>query len=237
MSLLSDRALTGKESSASYMASVLGKIVVLAKRRFDIFMNLASETESAFKNCQRRGDLDRWYPQLVLAVCQNIENIADDPNTILSQLKIACLEPQKKDAKQNYQQALDNYVKEYMGRPMEKLQTFFDHIDACISQGMQPETIAYQQNFSKLELKKAISAHPGKEVKKGLEQLYKKVEKHLCEEENLLQVVWRNMSEEFIQQYKNYQDLIGKCYYGAEIQMEFGINDILAYFSDIAQQH
>lgn len=38
-----------------------------------------------------------------------------------------------------------------------------------------------------------ISLYPGKEVKKGLEQLYKKIEKHLADDSPLLQVVWRNM--------------------------------------------
>lgn len=42
--------------------------------------------------------------------------------------------------------------------------------------------------FSKQELRKVIKEYPGKEVKRGLDHLYKKVEKHLCEEENLLQV-------------------------------------------------
>lgn len=74
-------------------------------------------------------------------------------------------------------------------------------------------------------------------VKKGLEQLYKKVEKHLCEEENLLQVVWRNMQDEFIQQYKHYEQLISQCYPNSNIQMDFSIQDLLLYFSDIAQQH
>lgn len=41
---------------------------------------------------------------------------------ILSQLKIASLDQAKKDAKQKYQTSLDAYVKEYMGKPMEKLQ-------------------------------------------------------------------------------------------------------------------
>ncbi len=33
-----------------------------------------------------------------------------------------------------------------------------------------------------------LTAYPGKEVKKGLTDLYRKVEKHLSEDENLLQV-------------------------------------------------
>ena len=43
-------------------------------------------------------------------------------------------------------------------------------------------------DFSKQELRKVISIYPGREVKKGLDNLYKKVERHLCEEENLIQV-------------------------------------------------
>ena len=44
-----------------------------------------------------------------------------------------------------------------------------------------------------MKLKEAIMAYSGKEVKKGLESLYKKVEKHLIEQSPLLQVVWRDM--------------------------------------------
>jgi len=43
--------------------------------------------------------------------------------------------------------------------------------------------------FSKQELRKVTKEYHGTEVKKGLDHLYKKVEKHLSEEENLLQVI------------------------------------------------
>lgn len=52
-----------------------------------------------------------------------------------------------------------------------------------------------------------------------------------------MQVVWRNMQDEFIQQYKHYEQLISQCYPNSNIQMEFSIQDLLLYFSDIAQQH
>lgn len=48
--------------------------------------------------------------------------------------------------------------------------------------------MSYQLAFNKQELRKVIKEYPGKEVKKGLDNLYKKVDKHLCEEESLLQV-------------------------------------------------
>lgn len=53
---------------------------------------------------------------------------------------------------------------------------------------MKESEISYQMAFSKEQLRKVISAYPAREVKKGLEHLYKKVEKHLSDEENLLQV-------------------------------------------------
>ena len=57
-----------------------------------------------------------------------------------------------------------------------------------VSQGVKESEIGYQMAFSRAELKRVIKEYPAKEVKKGLESLYKKVDKHLSEEENLLQV-------------------------------------------------
>lgn len=53
---------------------------------------------------------------------------------------------------------------------------------------MKESEIGYQMAFSRAELKRVIKEYPAKEVKKGLESLYKKVEKHLSEDESLLQV-------------------------------------------------
>ena len=99
------------------------------------------------------------------------------------------------------------------------------------------QEISFQLAYSKQELRKKIALYPGREVRKGLDHLYKKVERHLCEEENLIQVVWRAMQEEFIQQYKCIEDLIQRCYPGAQIALDFTINDVLDYFSDIARSH
>ncbi|KAG8328786.1 Exocyst complex component 1 [Homalodisca vitripennis] len=64
---------------------------------------------------------------------------------------------------------------------------FFDGVQVKVAQGVKESEISYQMAFSKQELRKVIREYPGREVRKGLNDLYKKVEKHLCEEENLLQ--------------------------------------------------
>ena len=106
----------------------------------------------------------------------------------MSRLKIALLENQRKEVKQKYNDALQNYVTQYFGRPLEKVNIFFDGVSVKINSGVKEGEISFQHQFSKQELRKVLALYPGKEVKAGLEKLYKKVEKHLSEEENLLQV-------------------------------------------------
>ncbi|VDK63038.1 unnamed protein product [Gongylonema pulchrum] len=86
-------------------------------------------------------------------------------------------------------------------------------------------------------MKRVISLYPGKEVKKGLEQLYKKIEKHLIDDSPLLQVVWRNMQDEFLKQLKHYNEVMGQCYPNSRIDLEVSIQDVLNYFSQFAMQH
>lgn len=57
-----------------------------------------------------------------------------------------------------------------------------------VAQGIKESEISYQMAYSKQELRRVIREYPAREVKKGLDHLYRKVDKHLCEEENLLQV-------------------------------------------------
>jgi hypothetical protein len=107
---------------------------------------------------------------------------------MLSRLKISALETVREFAKQKYKSHLDAYVQAYLGKPLDKLSAFFDGIEDLVASGVKYEEVGYQLAFSKAELKKNIKEYPGERVKKGLESLYRKVEKHLCEEENLLQV-------------------------------------------------
>ncbi|XP_058659182.1 exocyst complex component 1 isoform X1 [Ammospiza caudacuta] len=217
------------------------------------FEEFAALAESIFKNAERRGDLDKAYIKLIRAVFDSVEKVANEsqktPRDVvmmenfhhifatLSRLKISCLEAEKKEAKQKYTDHLQSYVIYSLGQPLEKLNHFFEGVEARVAQGVREEEVSYQLAFNKQELRKVIKEYPGKEVKKGLDNLYKKVDKHLCEEENLLQVVWHSMQDEFIRQYKHFEGLIARCYPGSGITMEFTIQDILDYCSSIAQSH
>ncbi|OUC39599.1 hypothetical protein D917_04727 [Trichinella nativa] len=252
LSALTDRALSNE--NGSYAASVTGKIIVHLKRRFDSFMLFAQEIELAYENRERRSDVDRWYPNFVNSLWDGIEVAATDPNgkspasivrmenyhvlhSILSQLKIACLVSMRKETKEKYFAAMNAYVKEIMGKPFEKLQIFFDNVSRFIDQGMKAEDISYQQAFNRQELRRIVGFYPLSEVRRGIEQLYDTTEQHLSDEKHLLQVIWRNVQNEFIRQYKKYEHLINTCYPNSNIQMEFSLDDLLSCLSEIARQH
>ncbi|XP_078254606.1 exocyst complex component 1 isoform X5 [Rhinoraja longicauda] len=217
------------------------------------FEEFAELAESIFRSAERRGDLDKAYTKLIRAVYNNVEKVANESqktprdvvmmenfhhiSSTLSRLKIACLETERREAKHKYTEHLQSYVIYSLGQPLEKLNHFFEGIEARVAQGIREDEVSYQLAFNKQELRKVIKEYPGKEVKKGLDNLYKKVDKHLCEEENLLQVMWHSMQDEFIRQYKHFEGLIARCYPGSGITMEFTIQDILEYFSSIAQSH
>lgn len=217
------------------------------------FEEFASTAESIFRRTVRRTDLDKWYIQLVDTIYEQIPLHANEHSktpsqvikmenfhhmhSLLAQLKIPVLDVLKKSAKTKYNEALRSYVTKYFGRPLEKLNLFFEGVQLKVGQGVKETEISYQMAYSKQELRKVICLYPSREVKKGLESLYKKVEKHLCEEENLLQVVWRAMQEEFIVQYNYLEERIQRCYAGSMITLDFTIDDILHFFSEIARSH
>jgi len=213
------------------------------------FERFVTTTEAIFRSSERRVDLEKWYGLLVTAMITAIARIsfqhARTPAdcikmenyhhlyALLSRWhsKIKPLESLRNESKAKYQEALKAYVTKYFGRPLEKLNVFFDGVQALVAAGVKESEVGYQLAYSKQELRKVILLYPGKEVRKGLERLYKKVEKHLCEEEGLVQVVWRAMQEEFIQQYKCIEDLIQRCYPGAQISLDFDMQSIHEYFS------
>lgn len=217
------------------------------------FEKFVDTTENVFRSSERRSDLEKWYTLLVNEMVNSIVRISREHtktpaevikmenfhhlHALISKMKIASLDSARKEGRQRYNDALKAYVTQYFGRPLEKLNVFFEGIQQLVAAGVKESEISYQLAYSKQELRKVIAIYPGREVRKGLDSLYKKVERHLCEEENLIQVVWRAMQEEFIQQYKCIEDLIQRCYPGSQIALDFTINDVLEYFSDIARSH
>lgn len=219
------------------------------------FEQFATQVELLVKSSgDRRNDVDRWYPELVkelFITIDGIEHSRTPPEMIrlenynylhdvLRSKKIPCLETQTKEASVLYKAALDAYVKRYFGKPLKKLNVFFDGVEAKKAQGVKEEEISFQLAFSKQELRKVLQMVTLKEVRKGLEEMYKRIEKHVYDphlSNSLIQVIWRAMQGEFLEQYKAIKESIERCYPSTNLSLTFTIDDVLQVFSAIAQAH
>ncbi|XP_010128252.1 PREDICTED: exocyst complex component 1-like [Chlamydotis macqueenii] len=218
--------------------------------RFEEFVNFSEEV---FRTARRRGELDKAHLRLAGSVFSSINSLSSASlkvNTdmvmmenfhhvhcFLCQKKIQCLEGTKKEAKQRCSEHMEKYITQYLGQPLEKLNHFFEGVKARLAQGVKEEEVSFQLAYSKQELRKVIEKYPGKEVKRALETLYRKIHKYLSPEENLLPVVWHAMEHEFLHQYQEFEDLIQRCYAGSGITMDFTMEDLLSYFNSITRSN
>ncbi|THD28576.1 Exocyst complex component 1 [Fasciola hepatica] len=214
------------------------------------YVEFAESSIVVFSQSPRLADLERAHGELIRSLMTHLERVASQsvktPREVVQlenyhrlcdivrRLKMPALDDYQQEVKRRYNRALQEYTKNSMGRPLEKLATFFEGVQTALDAGVRPEVVQYQFAFSKQELRKVIKEYPGKEVKRGLESLCKKVDKHLSEECNLFQVVWRSIQNEFLDQCGRFNVLIEQCYPDSGITLEFTQTDLEHYFREIA---
>ena len=93
--------------------------------------------EAIFGMSARRSDLEKWYVRMLGAIFESIVRLSNEGgktpgevirmenfhrlHAILSRLKVAALDQQKREAKAKYNESLNAYVTKYFGRPLIKL--------------------------------------------------------------------------------------------------------------------
>ncbi|KAJ3204402.1 hypothetical protein HDU82_005866 [Entophlyctis luteolus] len=150
--------------------------------------------------------------------------------------KIASLDQYVKASKVMYDTNTEEYINIVIRKPLGKLLEFFENVENLLKSNT-PEEVSF--HLHKVTLRDILKKYPGKEVKRGLEALYKRVEKNFSSDEDgsLLQVVWRGIQETYTRNLKRYEELIALCYPDTGLKIEFTIDDLLGYFSDLAQNH
>ena len=156
-------------------------------REAESFFELSEEIWASAENV-RRSELDRAYANLINMVFQTIERSARSSQrtpefvinfqnyhhllTMFRSTKIPSMKAYREKAKDMYLRYMDEYILQFMGRPLEKLSIFFEGVETLIQSGVQEEDVKYQHEYSKQELKKICKIYNAKDVRKGLQQLY-----------------------------------------------------------------
>ncbi|KAG2189411.1 hypothetical protein INT44_004553, partial [Umbelopsis vinacea] len=207
------------------------KVRTLVNQAYERVVNgMVSSLDAIARESDLAGD-DKEQLNAHVMIVENMHHFYHE----LRAHKIQVLDRWVKHAKTQYESNLNQYIKVVIRRPLGRLLEFFEGVENMMKTST-PEEVGFHMNYNKVQLRKVIAQYPAKEVKKSLEQLYKRVDKHFSEEEGLLQVVWRGIQEEFIRQHEKMEDLIRQCYPDANVSLEFTIQDLLAMMSELARK-
>lgn len=218
----------------SRMESLVGTSQTLIRQQIDkAYQRIISTMfEHLEVNARQSGHDEKELLNLHIITLENMHHFYSETGRYRKNSVIGTYNEQ---AKASYKSHLQAYVKDVIRRPLGKLLEFFEGIDNLLQNGGAPQEVGFHISYNKAALRKVIVLFPAEEVKKSIGLLYKRVTKHFSEEEGLLQVVWREIQDQFIFQHTKISKLITKCYPDSNINLEFTIEDLIGFLSKVTK--
>ena len=166
-----------------------------------------------------------------ILLIENMNHFAEETDT----RGLEVLEVWKENANTEYNEHMGLYLNAVMRRPLGKLLDHLENIEGQLQSGKTASAIAAQPSNSKNIFNKVLGNYDAKEVRKGIEALRKRVEKHFGDADDpalskdLVAKVW-GQCEAF---YGNVEQRIGRVVtdiYGGDVLFEWPRADVKAAF-------
>ncbi|OAR01746.1 hypothetical protein LLEC1_06306 [Akanthomyces lecanii] len=147
------------------------------------------------------------------------------------------LETGKDEANREYHEHIDLYLNAVMRRPLGKLLDYLENIEAQIQTGKSPTAIARQPSNSQTVFVKVLSLYDAKDLRKGIDALRKRVEKHFgdADEPALSRGLVAKVLTECENFYVKVENRIGSVttnVYGGDVPFEWPRAEVKAAFRD-----
>ncbi|KAF8846217.1 hypothetical protein BDN67DRAFT_960913 [Paxillus ammoniavirescens] len=161
----------------------------------------------------------------------------------ISQLESGSVTGFLKQAEVIYNENLTAYVRIVLRRPFAKLIEFFDGLERLL-QTTAPSEVQKNSNYNKSSLKKVLKEFDGKDVRKHIDVLFRRVEKHFTEAEEkttkeessgitpgtVMVGVWKACEEELQRMTESFVTRISQCYIDSGLSLEYSSTDVEAAF-------
>ncbi|KAF1911061.1 exocyst complex component Sec3-domain-containing protein [Ampelomyces quisqualis] len=146
------------------------------------------------------------------------------------------LESWKANARDEYDEHMNLYVDAVIRRPLGKLLEFIESTETLLTQpGASAQSIAQRSSHSRSVFKKLIHAHDAKELRKGIEALKKRVDKHFGDADD--PTISRDLVFKVLKECeKKYNDVydrmirINQDVYTGEVEIDWGNNEVTSAF-------
>ncbi|KAL0578603.1 hypothetical protein V5O48_003394 [Marasmius crinis-equi] len=161
----------------------------------------------------------------------------------MSQLDIGSVAGFVKRAEAIYDENLNSYVKIVLRRPLNKIIDFFEGVERLLKNSA-PSEVSTNSSYNRSALKKVVKEYNAKDIRKHVDSLFKRVEKHFTEasekattEESggiapgtVLVGVWKGCEEELLRITELFNKRIGQCYADSGITLEYTAADVESAF-------
>ncbi|EAU92708.2 exocyst protein [Coprinopsis cinerea okayama7 len=145
--------------------------------------------------------------------------------TEISKMELGATRNFAQRAQSIYDENLNAYIKVLMRRPLAKLVDFFDAVERV---GQDPGALAANSNYSKSSLKKVVKEFNAKDMRKHIDGMFKRVEKHFTEDgtEEMVAIVWKACEQGLVNMTGRIGGLISQHYGDSGVTLEFTKTDI-----------
>ncbi|KAF8140415.1 exocyst complex component Sec3-domain-containing protein [Boletus edulis] len=161
----------------------------------------------------------------------------------ISQLETGSVVGFLKQAETIYNENLAAYVRIVLRRPFAKLIEFFEGLERLLKT-TAPSEVQKNSHYSKSSLKKVLKEFDGKDVRKHIDVLFRRVEKHFTEAEEtttreessgiaagtVMVGVWKACEEELQRMTESFSARIAECYADGGVSMEYTSSDVETAF-------
>jgi len=141
-----------------------------------------------------------------------------------------------------YEENLSAYVKTVLRRPFSKIIDYFDGVEQLLKT-TAPSEVPRNSSYSRSALKKVVKEYDAKDVRKHVDALFKRVEKHFTEASEattgessgitpgtVLVGVWKACEEELLRITEIFAKRMAQCYANTGVSLEYSVADVEAAF-------
>ncbi|KAE9408272.1 hypothetical protein BT96DRAFT_914199 [Gymnopus androsaceus JB14] len=152
-----------------------------------------------------------------------------------SQMEIGSVSVFVKKAEAIYDENLSAYVKIILRRPFAKIIDYFEGVERLLKT-TAPSEVSTNSNYNRSSLKKVVKEFNAKDIRKIVDTLFKRVEKHFTEASDLQTPgteqagVWKACEEELLRITELFMKRMSQCYADTAVSLEYGPADVEAAF-------
>ncbi|GAA5999358.1 uncharacterized protein JCM10292_001230 [Rhodotorula paludigena] len=167
-----------------------------------------------------------------------IENMHHIIAVFSNKQKVAALAPFVTQARAKYDQNLAAYIRLVLRRPLARQLDFFAGLEQLL-RTTPPTEVSLHSAYTRAALRRITADVRAKDLRKGVDALYKRVDKHFggevanqaAEHTDVLKTVWKACEDEVTRLVSNWKALVAKCYPDEKSGgIEVGRQDLHAFF-------